>query len=72
MSDSPHIPEVPALTPYLDVEDGAAYLGVSPTTIRRMVEDGRVRALRLPPKVLRFTRHDLDAALRPVPAPGRD
>jgi excisionase family DNA binding protein len=44
----------------------AAVLGVSDETLRRWVEDKRVRHIRLPSGQLRFRRSDLDELLTPV------
>lgn len=44
----------------------AAVLGVSDETLRRWVEDKRVRHIRLPSGQLRFRRTDLDELLTPV------
>ena len=52
---------------YLTPDDAAAFLAVSPRTLRRMVAEGRVRALRLGPRLVRYNRADLEAALSPIP-----
>lgn len=44
----------------------AALIGVSDETLRRWVEQGRVRHLRLPSGRLRFRREDVEALLVPV------
>ena len=44
----------------------AAVLGVSDETLRRWVERGKVRYVRLPSGRLRFRRSDLEALLVPV------
>jgi excisionase family DNA binding protein len=43
-------------------------LGLSTRTVRQMVSDGRLRAYRLGPKVIRFRRSEVDAALEPMDA----
>lgn len=51
-----------------DLPTGAAadVLGVSDETLRRWVDQGKVRYVRLPSGRLRFRRSDLDAILVPV------
>lgn len=53
---------------WLDRLDAARYLGLSPRTIDRMVDDGRLRAYRLPPRGVRLKVADLDAVLERIPA----
>jgi excisionase family DNA binding protein len=48
----------------------AEYLGVTQRTVKNMVLDGRLQAYELGPKIIRFRRSEVDAALTPVkPAP---
>lgn len=55
---------------YLGIGDSAAYLSVSPKTIRRMVARGELTAYRVGPKILRIDAEELDAVLRRVPSAG--
>jgi excisionase family DNA binding protein len=54
-----------ASPPNLSIGDAAEYLGVTTRTIQQMVADGRLRAYRLGPRVVRLRRDDIDAALTP-------
>lgn len=45
---------------------GAEYLGVSVSTLRRLVARGEVNAHRVGARLIRFTRDDLDRAVKPV------
>lgn len=51
---------------HLTTGAAAAVLGVSDETLRRWVEQGKVRHLRLPSGRLRFRREDLNEILTPV------
>lgn len=55
---------------YVTPEEAAEYLAVSPRTLRRMAAEGKVRAHRLGPRLVRYARADLDAALTPIPTVG--
>lgn len=50
---------------YVDLDEAAAYYGVSVSLVRRMVADGRLPASRLGARI-RIKRTDLDAALTPI------
>jgi excisionase family DNA binding protein len=54
--------------PDMTLKNVADYLGLSTRTIRQMVTDGRLRAYRLGPRVIRFRRSEIDAALEPIDA----
>ena len=55
------------LSDYLRISDAAAYLGVSPNTLRNWVNAGKVAAIRHPVNDYRlFKREDLDALLKQV------
>jgi excisionase family DNA binding protein len=43
----------------------AEYLGVNERTIRNMLYDGRLKAYKLGPRVVRIRLSDIDAALEP-------
>ena len=54
------------------VQEAAEFLGVSESTIRRYVSDGRLLAYRLgDERLIRIKRQDLDKLLSPI-APGND
>lgn len=50
----------------LSIKQAAAYAGVSPRTMRRWVDDGRVVACRFGPRLLRIDPNDLTAMAMPV------
>jgi excisionase family DNA binding protein len=54
--------------PDMTMKDVAQYLGVTVRTVRTMVIDGRLRAYQLGPRVIRFRRSEIDAALKPMDA----
>jgi excisionase family DNA binding protein len=54
---------------YLSYEEVAAELGVSRTTIERMVRDGRLRGIRVGERKMRISRDDLDRFLE---GPGKE
>ena len=52
-------------SPWLTIDEAAAYLRISDRTLRRAVRDGAVRAYRVGGKrELRFQREDLDAFMQ--------
>jgi excisionase family DNA binding protein len=55
--------------PNMSIPDTAAYLGLTPKAVRSMISDGRLRAYRLGPRVIRLRRSEIDAALRRVDEP---
>lgn len=50
----------------LSIKASASYLGVSPDTVRRLVDAGELPAFRVGSKLLRIMSADLDALMRPV------
>jgi excisionase family DNA binding protein len=50
---------------FLSVAESAAYLGVTPMSIRNMLRDGRLTAYTLGPRVVRIRLSDIDSALQP-------
>ena len=55
------------LSDYFRISDAAAYLGVSPNTLRNWVNAGKVAAIRHPVNDYRlFKREDLDVLLKQV------
>jgi excisionase family DNA binding protein len=55
-------------SPYLTVDEAAAYLGVARNTIKNYINDGRLRAFKLGPRMLRVRQSDVDALLTELPA----
>jgi excisionase family DNA binding protein len=58
----------PASPPDMTAADVAAYLNTTNKTIWNMVADGRLKAYRLGPRIVRFRRSEVDAALTPIDA----
>jgi excisionase family DNA binding protein len=54
-----------ASAPNMSIADSATYLGVTTRTVQQMIADGRLRAYRLGPRVVRLRPDDIDAALQP-------
>jgi excisionase family DNA binding protein len=54
--------------PDMTIQDVAAYLGVTPKTVRQMIVDGRIRAYKLGDRIIRLRRSEIDAALEPIAA----
>ena len=55
------------LSDFLRISDAAAYLGVSPNTLRNWVNAGKISAIRHPLNDYRlFKRDDLDEVLKQV------
>lgn len=63
MTHQSAIPEVPSLGAPLNIKDASKRLGVSVRYMRRMVEERRVRYLKLG-RLIRFRAADLDDYLR--------
>lgn len=60
-----------AVKRWLSQADAAEYLGVTDRTIRNYIRSGALTGRRLPgSRLIRLDRHELDAALRPVPTAG--
>lgn len=54
-----------ASPPDMSISDVAAYLAVTTRTVQQMIADGRLRAYRLGPRIVRLRRDDIDGALQP-------
>jgi excisionase family DNA binding protein len=52
-------------TIYITQQEAADHLGVTDRTIRQMIADGRLRAYRLGPRVVRLRLDEIEAALQP-------
>jgi excisionase family DNA binding protein len=53
-------------TKYLTYENAAAQLDVSKTTLRIMIKDGIIPAVRFSARVVRIRQSDLDAAAKEI------
>jgi excisionase family DNA binding protein len=49
----------------ISVTEAAKFLGVTPLTVRNMLQDRRLRAYTLGPRVLRIRMSDIEKALTP-------
>lgn len=58
-------PDEPS-TELCTVSDAARTLGVSPSTVWRWIDGGKLPALRVGPKAIRIRRRDVEAAIQPV------
>ena len=59
----------PQLRRWLSQQEAADYIGVTNRTIRNYIRTGAIKGRRLPgSRLIRIDRHELDAALRPVPS----
>ena len=50
---------------FVSIAEAAEYLGVNVRTIRNMLYDGRLKAHKLGPRIVRIRLSDIDAALEP-------
>ncbi|MGV9796062.1 excisionase family DNA-binding protein [Gordonia sp. NPDC003422] len=48
------------------IQETAAYIGVTPRTIRQMIADGRMRGYRNGHKVIRVDLNEVDASMTPM------
>ena len=53
---------------YVNQQEAADLLGVTDRTIRNMIADGRLKAYRLGPRVIRLRLDEVEAALQPMGA----
>lgn len=60
---------LPPTRRWLSQAEAAEYLGVTDRTIRNYIRIGALTGRRLPgSRLIRLDRHELDAALKPVPS----
>jgi excisionase family DNA binding protein len=52
--------------PNMSIPNTAAYLGVDQSTVREMIDDGRLKAYKLGDRVIRLRRSEIDAALEQI------
>jgi excisionase family DNA binding protein len=50
---------------FVSIAEAAAYLGVNVRSIRNMLYDGRLKAYKLGPRIVRIRLSDIDSALQP-------
>jgi excisionase family DNA binding protein len=50
---------------FVSIAEAAAYLGVNVRTVRNMLYDGRLKAYKLGPRIVRIRLSDIDTALEP-------
>jgi excisionase family DNA binding protein len=60
----------PSPSPWISLQQVADLLGVTTRTARRYVADGRIDAIRVGPKLLRFDLAKVEAAFSMVPTTG--
>lgn len=59
----------PSLRRWLNQAEAAEYLGVTTRTIRNYIRTGALTGRQLPgSRLIRLDRHELDAALQPIPS----
>lgn len=53
------------------IAETAEYLGVCTKTVRRYIADGRLRAVRIGPRLIRVDGESVEALMRPIGKAGR-
>ncbi|QDP44622.1 excise [Mycobacterium phage NothingSpecial] len=48
------------------IQQTADFLGVSTKTVRRYIADGKLKAVRLGPRLIRVERDSVEALMRPI------
>lgn len=67
----PATPTVAPLRRWLSQAEAAEYLGVTDRTIRAYIRSGAITGRRVKgSRLVRIDRHELDAAMRPIPSAG--
>jgi excisionase family DNA binding protein len=59
------MPKTKADDKLVSIAEAATYLDVNERTIRNMLTDGRLKAYKLGPRIVRIRLSDIDAALEP-------
>jgi excisionase family DNA binding protein len=54
------------LPPRPSIQQAAAWLGVDPKTVRRYIAQGKLKAVRIGPKLIRVERESLLALAKPI------
>ena len=60
------LPPTDALPPRPSIQQAAAWLGVDPKTVRRYIAQGRIKAVRIGPRLIRIERESLLALAKPI------
>lgn len=50
----------------VSIAETADYLGICTKTVRRYIADGRLRAVRLGPRLIRVERSSVEELMRPI------
>ncbi|CAA79412.1 helix-turn-helix domain-containing protein [Fromanvirus L5] len=54
------------MPPRASIQETADYLGVSTKTVRNYIADGRLKAVRLGPRLIRVERESVEELMRPI------
>ena len=54
------------MNPRLSISETADYLGISTKTVRHYIADGRLKAVRIGPRLIRVHRDSIEALMRPI------
>ncbi|MBI3217603.1 MAG: helix-turn-helix domain-containing protein [Mycobacterium sp.] len=54
------------LAPHLSIQQTADHLGVDPKTVRRYIAQGRLKAVRIGPRLIRVERASIVALVKPI------
>jgi excisionase family DNA binding protein len=54
------------MNPRLSIQETADYLGICSKTVRRYIAEGRLKAVRIGPRLIRVERDSLEALMRPI------
>jgi excisionase family DNA binding protein len=57
---------------YASIAEAAAYVGVAPKTIRRLIAAGRLTGYHLGSRLIRIDLDQLDSIMTPIPTVGPD
>lgn len=60
------VTQVDTLPPRPSIQQAATYLGVDPKTVRRYIAQGRIKAARVGPRLIRIDRESLLALAKPI------
>ncbi|ALF00904.1 excise [Mycobacterium phage Serenity] len=54
------------MPPRASIQQTADYLGVHPNTVRNYIAAGKLKAVRLGPRLIRVERDSVEALMRPI------
>jgi excisionase family DNA binding protein len=54
------------MNPRLSIQETADYLGICTKTVRRYIAEGRLKAVRIGPRLIRVHRDSIEALMRPI------